>query len=283
MQTRHWTLVALTVVAVGAGGACAEGLSRNDDVFSESRGSEGGGGEAADDEDEEGTGGGADVGGQVAATTAATTTSTSSSASSSSGGVDGECDHATHLACGDGECVLLTMVCNGITDCATGADEAPINTQCPTQSSAAAGGGSCGADFACNDGSCIPAYYQCDGWPDCGGYEDEVDCPCDGVTCGDGSCIPDYYVCDGYVDCDDDEVECEDTTSSSSAGIEEVPVEWTCNAYYYGDDYYCDCGCGVLDPDCETSGPEVCDFCSNSGGCSTSCTDLDPAQNWLCL
>lgn len=34
-----------------------------------------------------------------------------------------------------------------------------------------------------------------------------------------------------------------------------MPSEWTCEPTYYSDGIYCDCGCGVADPDCVTGLP----------------------------
>ena len=48
---------------------------------------------------------------------------------------------------------------------------------------------------------------------------------------------------------------------------------WTCDTVYYDSDDGCDCGCGVLDPDCggggcETPGCEeaMCEYCWPGGG-----------------
>lgn len=45
----------------------------------------------------------------------------------------------------------------------------------------------------------------------------------------------------------------------------DVPDEWTCNVFYYGGADECDCGCGVVDPDCESGG------CSGSGCWAPGC------------
>jgi hypothetical protein len=62
------------------------------------------------------------------------------------------------------------------------------------------------------------------------------------------------------------------------------PPGWTCRAEYYGTADGCDCGCGVIDPDCADGTVASCDYCALSGSCSWSwCPgDIDPAQNWLC-
>jgi hypothetical protein len=58
-----------------------------------------------------------------------------------------------------------------------------------------------------------------------------------------------------------------------------VPLEWTCNPYDY-DDYFCDCGCGVLDIDC--AGPEAT-RCHVLSACTDQGLVVDPNQNWLCI
>ncbi len=37
---------------------------------------------------------------------------------------------------------------------------------------------------------------------------------------------------------------------AAPAQFENVPLEWTCSPTLYGDGGGCDCGCGVVDPDC---------------------------------
>lgn len=64
-------------------------------------------------------------------------------------------------------------------------------------------------------------------------------------------------------------------TSSGAA-----PASWTCPSQYYGSADGCDCGCGVVDPDCSGS----CQFCNNVGSCSfTDCTAIDPNDSGVCL
>ena len=41
-----------------------------------------------------------------------------------------------------------------------------------------------------------------------------------------------------------------------------VPAAWTCDDDYFGDGL-CDCGCGVLDSDCENATVAVCDYCDD--------------------
>ena len=71
-----------------------------------------------------------------------------------------------------------------------------------------------------------------------------------------------------------------------------APAGWTCQATKYGDGKSCDCGCGVLDPDCKNESVESCDGCALLGGCghATCPSNIAPDDNahcaqapdWLC-
>ncbi len=63
-----------------------------------------------------------------------------------------------------------------------------------------------------------------------------------------------------------------------------VPEAWTCSAQYYGSDDGCDCGCGVVDPDCVDATVASCEFCQDLGGCNaTTCPgNIDPLNNAIC-
>lgn len=64
-----------------------------------------------------------------------------------------------------------------------------------------------------------------------------------------------------------------------------VPPEWLCIEAAYGRGDGCDCGCGVLDPDC--AGDEsaaACTFCVAPGSCAevTGCSAIDADENFKC-
>jgi hypothetical protein len=63
---------------------------------------------------------------------------------------------------------------------------------------------------------------------------------------------------------------------------EGCPAGWNCAAAAYGDGY-CDCGCGVVDLDCEGASSDACAYCDAVGACSTSCAQIDPNDNAACL
>ena len=117
----------------------------------------------------------------------------------------------------------------------------------------------------------------------------------DGCDCGCGALDPD---CDdaSAESCDDcgDEGGCNAGNESCSA-IDPTqnwlckaapPPAWTCDPSYYGSDDGCDCGCGVLDPDCKDATVASCEYCGEDGACdagSADCSTINSTQNWLCL
>jgi hypothetical protein len=68
-------------------------------------------------------------------------------------------------------------------------------------------------------------------------------------------------------------------TDLIEGGVEiENPKDWLCQQAYYGTGDYCDCGCGIPDPDCDTAGcsppgcfDEACGYCWAEGGGSMLC------------
>lgn len=80
----------------------------------------------------------------------------------------------------------------------------------------------------------------------------------------------------------DGEVDCEDPDCFGQTGC--PAVGWTCNPNYYEDGADCDCGCGVHDPDCTDALVGTCEYCANSGSCSSaSCPGtINPTNNAVC-
>jgi hypothetical protein len=72
-----------------------------------------------------------------------------------------------------------------------------------------------------------------------------------------------------------------DACGADSPGA--IPDDWVCLASRYGGDQGCDCGCGVLDPDCADESVDSCDNCGPINSCSDSnCNALDRDRNWTC-
>ncbi len=76
---------------------------------------------------------------------------------------------------------------------------------------------------------------------------------------------------------------CVHIASATLSVASNVPPGWTCDPSYYGDGS-CDCGCGVADPDCADATVGSCDFCDDTGSCSTDACPgtINPTNNVGC-
>jgi hypothetical protein len=63
-----------------------------------------------------------------------------------------------------------------------------------------------------------------------------------------------------------------------------APPEWTCDPAKFGRDDGCDCGCAVLDPDCNgDSSALACGFCDDPKSCAGGqCSAIRATENWAC-
>ena len=65
------------------------------------------------------------------------------------------------------------------------------------------------------------------------------------------------------------------------------PAGWTCESSRHGDGATCDCGCGVVDPDCGDADATWCDACGAPGSCALleeACDEMiAPRDNSSCL
>lgn len=93
--------------------------------------------------------------------------------------------------------------------------------------------------------------------------------------CGNG-------LLDSGEDCDDGNTN--DGDGCSSTCELELGTAWTCNPSYYGGNDGCDCGCGLIDPDCDDATAASCLFCSNTGSCNSEICPgtLVPVNNAVC-
>ena len=126
-------------------------------------------------------------------------------------------------------------------------------------------GGSDGCDCDCGayDPDCddpTASVYRCEDWQTCdatGHCVGECVPTCDGLQCGDDGCGGQCGTCAAGTSCSDDG---------------QCVTGWSCDPYYKGDGYTCNCGCGEVDPDC--ADPEAyqagCEFwqtCNEKGEC----------------
>jgi hypothetical protein len=150
----------------------------------------------------------------------------------------------------------------------------------------------CAGVGACSKGPCpsalaaadntrceIPSRWTCDattygdGTCSCGCGAVDIDCPDASAAscqvCDDSSCSP-FGPCD--VEPDD------------NAHCTKPPPIWACSPRLYHDGARCDCGCGAIDPDCESSSAEACDKCDAPGSCSAQACPafIDAAFNGHC-
>jgi hypothetical protein len=97
-----------------------------------------------------------------------------------------------------------------------------------------------------------------------------------GCDCGCGALDPDCRgttpaACDGCWHCGECPGRIDPTDITSCLP---PPAEWRCDDARYGEGLDCDCGCGVLDPDCGENNSAYCSACPD-GSCSRSdCRDV---------
>ncbi|MBV1859820.1 MAG: hypothetical protein KUG77_15520, partial [Nannocystaceae bacterium] len=58
-----------------------------------------------------------------------------------------------------------------------------------------------------------------------------------------------------------------------------LPPTWTCDPVAFGDGAVCDCGCGVVDPDCADATAASCDACNGAGSCAEAAMDCSPVAD----
>ncbi|XP_052762517.1 G-protein coupled receptor GRL101-like isoform X2 [Mya arenaria] len=117
-----------------------------------------------------------------------------------------KCSDLTMFQCSEDplECIESHLKCNGVSECANGADESVLACGCLPN------------EFQCNMTSCIDVIKRCDRNPDCQNGEDEMDCetyacPATHTKCANHYCIPLEDVCNYDDDCGDnsDEENCD--------------------------------------------------------------------------
>jgi hypothetical protein len=180
------------------------------------------------------------------------------------------------LQCGQDE--LCEAICTDIGAVFQVFGECPLEallfSSC-AQREAAAG------EFICRDAYPIPGACSDQ-------YDAFIDCLCVDDD-GDGACA--------ITDCDDNDPEvgnpsdeiCGDGLDQDCNGSADdgCAAGWTCRREFYDEENSdCDCGCGVVDPDCESAAIEVCDYCNAPGSCAGTeeCpANINPQDNSQCL
>lgn len=180
--------------------------------------------------------------------------------------------------------------------------DVPAGWTCDPTYYGAADGCDCGCgevDPDCSDMTAAACEY-CDGCGLVGGactdaVQADDNSICIPANCGDGA-VQGGEACDGSAPAEvtcadlgyaDGTLGCSATTCNADlTGCNGGPAAgWTCPATYYGSDDGCDCGCGVLDPDCADGTSASCEYCGNLGSCSAvgaECDGIDAANNALC-
>ncbi|MBC8070776.1 MAG: hypothetical protein IAG13_20790 [Deltaproteobacteria bacterium] len=127
---------------------------------------------------------------------------------------------------------------------------------------------------ACTD--CYP-HPECADNPQCGNDSIEGAEECESADLAGQDCVGLGFT-GGVLACSD--------TCAFDTGACTVPGEWTCNPGFFADSA-CDCGCGIVDPDCADASVDVCVFCNDEGSCDedgSMCPgDIDPIDNAHCI
>jgi hypothetical protein len=122
-------------------------------------------------------------------------------------------------------------------------------------------------------------------------YGDGVECDCGcgvrDIDCEDGS-VESCDVCYGFRGCANGT--CPSNVAPDDNAECATPLSFLCDARLYGDDR-CDCGCGVVDVDCESANAEACELCPDEGCAYGMCSLImadnnaacsEPPSHWVC-
>ena len=138
------------------------------------------------------------------------------------------------------------------------------------------------------DWTCPSGFYGVGDGCDCGCGVVDPDCDSDSrsacVFCNAvGSCSEFGGLCPGAID-------------ANNNAVCDVAAAWTCDLAAYDGGDGCDCGCGLIDPDCDgVGGVGACDTCNLAGSCAppdtTQCEGVvnainnsacSPVLGWTC-
>jgi hypothetical protein len=184
-----------------------------------------------------------------------------------SGGGSGCTPGSEGCACNEGRC-LTDLQC--------------LSNLCVDPAGPGGTGGNGDGGTAGNGGGGTGGTGGVGGGPVCGNNVAEPPEVCDGTDLGfaTGATCADVGFTGGTLACN---ASCDNLDLTGCTG---GPAGWTCPPDFYGTADGCDCGCGVIDPDCADGTVASCEFCGEVGSCSpldSGCPgDIDPTQNWLC-
>ncbi|MDY0000478.1 MAG: hypothetical protein RBU30_04200, partial [Polyangia bacterium] len=188
-----------------------------------------------------------------------------------------------NLACGSSCTSWNTTGCTGGALCGNGSidqgelcDGANLNGQSCTTIGQGFTGGTLGCSSTCASWSTT----GCTGGALCGNGVIDTGELCDGANLNGQSCTT---IGQGFTG---GNLACGSTCASWNTSGCTGGGSWTCDPSYYGGGDGCDCGCGVVDPDCAGSSSSVCEYCNEYGSCDeegTDCSNIDPANNALCI
>ena len=187
-------------------------------------------------------------------------------------------DNDTFTDCED------TTDCNGTAACTPGNGAAGIACTEPTDCASNAGADpSCLIEsaFGVTNGYCSEFCNL--GADDCGAGKICADFT---LPSGHGLCLK---TCTGDPECRPaDGVYCTDALGTGDLVCWlGAPASWTCDPTYFGGADGCDCGCGVLDPDCADAtvgscGPSYCNWTGSCADSGSDCSTINPTENWHC-
>jgi hypothetical protein len=126
----------------------------------------------------------------------------------------------------------------------------------------------------CSGWTCPSRWYGADDGCDCGCGTLDADCPSN-----------DPSECDFCDACGDGNVPCWDSPRVDSADNTVCEAVWECDPSFYGTGDGCDCGCGLMDPDCDSALGSACRYCELCIGTDDNCASnpaVDPNHNALC-
>ena len=168
-------------------------------------------------------------------------------------------------------CGIVDRDCDNATGSACNRCDACLDSDVPCASSLKV---SASNNSQCTGWVCPNQYYGSGDGCDCGCGIVDPDC-----SAGDAS------ACTYCAACGDAITSCADSASVVSADNAQCTTAWTCDPAFYGSGDGCDCGCGIVDPDCADNLSSACKYCDACGDLAIPCAgsaSVNPNANALC-